>query len=96
MFTDFAGLKADELYNVLEELWEVTLNRIIMHIVAAADEPTFFPAFVCDDDMRQWYAEAELDVRASTPSCCQPCSFKKADDVDARPLSLMYTPNAGW
>lgn len=68
VFTDFAGLKADELYNVLEELWEVTLNRIIMHIVAAADEPTFFPAFVCDDDMRQWYAEAELDVRASTPS----------------------------
>ncbi|ELR25118.1 TBC domain containing protein [Acanthamoeba castellanii str. Neff] len=68
VFTDFAGLKADELYNVLEELWEVTLNRIIMHIVAAADEPTFFPAFVCDDDMRQWYAEAELDDGESEES----------------------------
>jgi hypothetical protein len=69
VFTDFMGMKADELCTVLEELWEVTLNRIIMHIVAAADEPTFFPAFVCDDDIRQWYAEAELDVRAPFKLC---------------------------
>lgn len=60
VFTDFVGMKADDLYIVLEELWEVTLNRAIMHVVASTEEPTFFPAFVCSDDVREWYSEAQL------------------------------------
>jgi len=68
VFTDFVGMKADDLYIVLEELWEVTLNRAIMHVVASTEEPTFFPAFVCSDDVREWYSEAQLAVR-SDPHC---------------------------
>lgn len=65
VFTDFVGMSAEDLYNILEELWEVTLNRIVMHIVAASEGSSFFPAFVCDEDMRQWYAEAEAELEVS-------------------------------